>query len=112
MESNVNITKKEDVCLEVIVTSLNTSFNKSASNNDSANSIRIASADTSLNASLPPSPWESRRIRADLIEAKARIVKFKQEIERQHEIVKKGSQCMIVKFVNSLNNVISHPTNC
>ncbi|XP_055852317.1 mitotic spindle assembly checkpoint protein MAD1 [Episyrphus balteatus] len=66
--------------------SLNTSFNKSASNNDSANSIRIASADTSLNASLPPSPWESRRIRADLIEAKARIIKFKQEIERQHKI--------------------------
>ncbi|XP_055905594.1 mitotic spindle assembly checkpoint protein MAD1 [Eupeodes corollae] len=65
--------------------SLNNSFGKPALN-DSSSSVRIASADTSLNASLPPSPWESRRIRADLIEAKARIAKFKQEIERQHKI--------------------------
>lgn len=65
--------------------SLNNSFSKPSAN-DSQSSMRIASADTSLNSSLPPSPWESRRIRADLIEAKARIVKIKQEVERQHKI--------------------------
>lgn len=65
--------------------SLNNSFGKSATN-ESPSSVRVVSANNSLNSSLPPSPWESRRIRADLIEAKARIVKFKQEIERQHKI--------------------------
>ncbi|XP_011209603.1 mitotic spindle assembly checkpoint protein MAD1 [Bactrocera dorsalis] len=37
-------------------------------------------------SSIPPSPWETRRIKADLIEAKSRISKLKTEIERQHKL--------------------------
>ncbi|XP_067631310.1 mitotic spindle assembly checkpoint protein MAD1 [Eurosta solidaginis] len=36
--------------------------------------------------SIPASPWETRRIKADLIEAKSRISKLKVEIERQHKL--------------------------
>ncbi|XP_053966171.1 mitotic spindle assembly checkpoint protein MAD1 [Anastrepha ludens] len=47
------------------------------------------SCDNESNASIsttPSSPWETRRIKADLIEAKSRISKLKLEIERQHKL--------------------------
>ncbi|XP_037945994.1 mitotic spindle assembly checkpoint protein MAD1 isoform X2 [Teleopsis dalmanni] len=42
----------------------------------------------SFNSSVgtPASPWETRRLRADLIESRARVSKLKQEIDKQHKV--------------------------
>ncbi|XP_065370340.1 mitotic spindle assembly checkpoint protein MAD1 [Calliphora vicina] len=54
---------------------------------DSSN-VSHNQSNISVNSSIavPPSPWETRRMKADLIEAKTRITKFKQEIERLHKL--------------------------
>ncbi|XP_037924951.1 mitotic spindle assembly checkpoint protein MAD1 isoform X2 [Hermetia illucens] len=55
--------------------------------NTSANvSVDQDGGQSSLNNSLISSPWEKRRLRADLIEANSRIAKLKKEIEHQHTI--------------------------
>ncbi|XP_055380040.1 mitotic spindle assembly checkpoint protein MAD1 [Condylostylus longicornis] len=48
------------------------------------NSISNESLNTSIG--LPSSPWETRRMKADLLEAKSRIIKLKSEIEQQHKL--------------------------
>lgn len=77
---------------------------------DNSSNVSHNHSTTSLNASaaVPPSPWETRRMKADLIEAKTRvrpykdaakvldkykfmlfsmqITKFKQEIDRLHKL--------------------------
>uniref|UniRef100_A0A1I8PIN8 Mitotic spindle assembly checkpoint protein MAD1 n=1 Tax=Stomoxys calcitrans TaxID=35570 RepID=A0A1I8PIN8_STOCA len=53
------------------------------------NSLNIShnNSNSSLNAiGVPPSPWETRRMKADLIEAKTRVSKFKQEVDRLHKL--------------------------
>ncbi|XP_073813448.1 mitotic arrest-deficient 1 [Musca autumnalis] len=55
---------------------------------DNALNISLNNSNVSLNSSSvpPPSPWETRRMKADLIEARTRISKFKQEVERLHKL--------------------------
>ncbi|XP_075168917.1 mitotic arrest-deficient 1 [Haematobia irritans] len=50
------------------------------------NSINLSNASLNTSAAVPPSPWETRRIKADLIEARSRVSKFKQEIDRLHKL--------------------------
>jgi predicted nucleic acid-binding Zn-ribbon protein len=44
------------------------------------------SSNTSLNASTFSSPWEARRMRVDMIEAKSRVTQLRREIENQNTI--------------------------
>ncbi|CAH2089463.1 unnamed protein product [Euphydryas editha] len=49
---------------------------------------RIRSDSTSNTASVPPSPWEAKRLKIDLIAAKAQITKLEARVNHQHTIRK------------------------
>ncbi|KAH9643638.1 hypothetical protein HF086_006114 [Spodoptera exigua] len=49
---------------------------------------RVRSESSSTPASAPPSPWEAKRLKIDLIAAKAQITKLESRINHQHTIRK------------------------
>uniref|UniRef100_A0A1B0A9Q5 Mitotic spindle assembly checkpoint protein MAD1 n=1 Tax=Glossina pallidipes TaxID=7398 RepID=A0A1B0A9Q5_GLOPL len=61
------------------------------------------SNNSSLNSSTapPPSPWETRRMKVDLIEARTRIAKLRQEIDRLHKL-KQESETLLENRVTEL----------
>ncbi|KAM7342651.1 mitotic arrest-deficient 1 isoform 2-T2 [Cochliomyia hominivorax] len=92
---------------------LNDSFNDSGtipkkrrfsqSFEDNSSNVSHYQSNQSVNTSLtvPPSPWETRRMKADLIEARTRITKFKQEIDRMHKL-KQESEILYENRVSEL----------
>lgn len=73
------------LCFEYLTDSFNDSGTLPKKRRHDNSNISCDDSNASV-SSVPPSPWETRRIKADLIEAKSRISKLKTEIERQHKL--------------------------
>lgn len=71
-----------------------------------------SSFDISANGSItvPSSPWESRRLKADLIDAKSQITQLKQEIDRQTK-VRNELEILYKSKVESLQSQVDHSTS-
>ncbi|XP_037898365.1 mitotic spindle assembly checkpoint protein MAD1, partial [Glossina fuscipes] len=70
------------------------------------------SNNSSLNSSTapPPSPWETRRMKVDLIEARTRIAKLRQEIDRLHKL-KQESETLLENRVTELKKQCDFSTS-
>lgn len=55
------------------------------------------------------SPWESRRLKVDLIEARGRIAHMKRELEQQHQI-KATTEAMLQDKVDQLTKQVDYTT--
>uniref|UniRef100_A0A1A9X3N0 Mitotic spindle assembly checkpoint protein MAD1 n=1 Tax=Glossina brevipalpis TaxID=37001 RepID=A0A1A9X3N0_9MUSC len=75
----------------------------SESYEENPNADHNQSNNSSLNSSkaLPPSPWETRRMKIDLIEARTRITRLRQEIDRLHKL-KQQSETLLENRVTEL----------
>lgn len=90
---------------------MNTSLNN-ANNSQSNASLLSNASNTSVasSSSYIASPWETRRLKADLLEAKSLIIKLKQEIEQQHNL-KAYTEEMYTNKVDSLIKQCEYSSN-
>ncbi|XP_005179030.1 mitotic spindle assembly checkpoint protein MAD1 [Musca domestica] len=79
---------------------------------DNGLNISLNTSNVSLNSSAapPPSPWETRRMKADLIEARTRISKLKQEVERLHKL-RQESETLYESRVSELKKQCEFSSN-